>query len=70
MASRKPQVLNGARQKQVSANTGYFGGLSCPEITNTEFFKCVEITSQAALRKSLRRFLQLEDFHIIMVTHM
>lgn len=58
MASRKPQVVNGARQEQVSAITGYFVGLTRPETTNTEFFKSVEITSQAALRKSLSRFLQ------------
>lgn len=51
MASRKPQVMNGARQEQISAITGFFGGLTHPETTNSEFVKSVEITSQAALRK-------------------
>lgn len=58
MVSRKPQVVNGARQEQVSAIPGYSVTLTHPETTNTEFSKSVEITSQAALRRSLSRFLQ------------
>lgn len=39
MASRKPQMVNGARQEQVSAVIGYFGALICPETTNIDFFQ-------------------------------
>lgn len=72
---QKTPGVNGARQVQVSAVTGYFGGLTCPETTNTEFFKSVEITSQAALRESLSRFLQWTfpynngDIHVTEWTH-
>lgn len=58
MASIKNQVSNGPRQEQVSAITGCRVGLTPPETTSIEFFNYVETTSQAALKKSLRRFMQ------------
>lgn len=61
MASIKEQVSNGPRQEQVS---GCCVGLTPPETTNTEFFKYME--TQAALKKSLSRFMQWsKDFDTV-----